>query len=470
MSARHSASPLSSPDGYSDSSARSDVSGFDFAARPDEGQRSSTKRASFHLTPIASRSSPRGSAANSANAGRESPNINSPKSRFSPRGSEQSAAQRSPKELFGGRPSLSAIAQSPGFRSSPRQLQQAAPAIGAGSDLEPRAASSAAAELKDYVHDPLMTLRTNREHSDLVIRERDDEPHLRFMTLHFTPATQQAVEAFRSDWSEERDALLQDDLFLRNKRAAFFCVFSDKQSLQSPAVKSHILRPSDIREVASSDPDGCTAHSFPDSDVNTNGASALDSTTPTAFYPSASSCMPLHASESAGNDGVAASRCHAVIHNLDTGASAICTMCCDLTASATDCPVDLPVISLPASSVKQFRPGQPRRGRPPSGAPSVVEDSPIPSPEIRPYSCVSLSSLGKDKAKFCVVPNMQAFCNGQTTVDAAPDSIAPALGTVGQCTLEDYEEFYSKEWEELSPIEREIRCVCLPIFAFEPQT
>jgi hypothetical protein len=468
MSARHSASPLSSFDCFSDSSAATDVSDF-ASARPDEGQNSSAKRASFHLTPTASRSSPRGSAASSANAGRESPNINSPKSKFSPRGTEQNAAQRSPKELFGVRSSLSAIAQSPGFRSSPRQLQQAAPAACAGNVLEHRAASSAAVELKDYVHDPLMTLRTNREHSDLVIRERDDEPHLRFMTLHFTPATQQAVEAFRSDWNEERDALLQDELFLRNKRAAFFCVFSDKQSLQSPAVKSHILRPSDIREVASSDPDGCTAHSFPDADVNANCASALDSTTPTAFSPSASLCMPLHASESAVIDNVAASRCHAVIHNLDTGASAICSMCCDLTASAAHLPVDLPVISLPASSVKQSRPGQPRRGRPPSEL-SVVEDSPVPSPEIRPYSCVSLSSLGKDKAKLCVVPNMQAFCNGQITVDAAPDSIAPALGTVGHCTLEDYEEFYSKEWEELSPIEREIRCVCLPIFAFEPQT
>ena len=464
-----SASPLSSSDCYSDSSAGSEVSDF-VSPRPDEGHRSSTKRASFHLTPIASRSSPRGSAASSANASRDSPNINSPRSKFSPRGTEQNVAQRSPKELFGVRSSLSAIAQSPGFRSSPKQLQQAVPTACAGSDLEHGAASSAAVELKDYVHDQLMTLRTNREHSDLVIRERDDEPHLRFMTLHFTPATQQAVEAFRSDWSEERDALLQDDLFLRNKRAAFFCVFSDKQSLQSPAVKSHILRSSDIREVASSDADGCNAHSFPDADVNANGAPALDSTTPTA---SASSCMPLHASESAGIDNVATSRCHAVIHNLDTGASAICTMCCDLNASAADCPLDLPVISLPASSVKQLRPGQlppPRRGRRPSGAPSVVDDSPIPSPEIRPYSCVSLSSLGKDKAKCCVVPNMQAFCNGQATVDAAPDSIAPALGTVGQCTLEDYEEFYSKEWEDLSPIEREIRCVCLPIFAFEPQT
>jgi hypothetical protein len=39
----------------------------------------------------------------------------------------------------------------------------------------------------------------------------------------------------------------------------------------------------------------------------------------------------------------------------------------------------------------------------------------------------------------------------------APDVILPALGNAGNGILEEYEEFYSQDWERLGPVDREIR-------------
>jgi hypothetical protein len=311
--------------------------------------------------------------------------------------------------------------------------------------------------MKDYLEDPLMALRTNREHGDLVIRERDDEPHLRFMSLYFTPATAQAVNAFKSDWSEERDALLQDDVFSSNKRAAFFCLFTDKQSLQSPQVRSHILRPSEMREAAASDPDASAGQSF--SGIDANGAASLREATPTAVTPAASSSHPIIASDATQRDCPANFRCHTVLHNMDSGASALCTMLFGAKDSAAESLVDLPEVPQLPSFAKHARPGQPRKGRPPSVSSHAVTDLPSPSTtEIRPYSCVNLGNLGKEKTKCCIVPSMQPRDHVDLHEAVAPDMITPALGNVGQCSLEDFEEFYSKEWDALGSIDREIRC------------
>jgi hypothetical protein len=210
-----------------DLSDNSEVSNFASPPQPlDMSPKCSSENAApmSLASPTASRSH-RGSARPSPNrdnispAGKQSPRIFSPNPKFSPKGIELSAAPRSPKHHINAGLSLAAGASPTGLRSSPN-VQQYAQHSDVDDNLHSRASSSV--KLRDYLDDPLMTLCTNREHSDLVIRERDDEPHLRFMSLHFTPATPQAVAAFRSDWTEERDALLQDDVFMGNKRAVFF--------------------------------------------------------------------------------------------------------------------------------------------------------------------------------------------------------------------------------------------------------
>jgi hypothetical protein len=469
MSSRRSASPLSNSDRLSDASVESDVS--DFAAL-DASTRSSARHAPSCQSPAASRlrgspkdhrPSPTGSYSSPTSAGKDSPRVTSPKSNFSPKGSGQLVAQRSPRGLIGVRSSLSAGAASPGIRSSPRPQQQAPQSSHVDRDTEQHS-RTASLNMKDYLDDPLMNLRTNREHSDLVIRERDDEPHLRFMSLHFTPASTQAVNAFRSDWSEERDALLQDDLFSSNKRAAFFCLFSDKQSLQSPNVRAHILRPSEIREAAASDPDGCASQSFSGADAN--GTACSKNATPTAVPHVASLSDALPSSDQATPDVGAHSPCHAVVHNANTGASALCSMRVEVSLSSAQCLEDLPEVAQPASSGKYARPFQSRMGRPSAASPTV-KDLPVPSTtEIRYHSYVTISNLGKERAKCCIVPSMQQSHCGHSNAADAPDMITPALGNVGQCTLEEFEEFYSKEWEELGSIDREIRCVRPLIAAF----
>jgi hypothetical protein len=320
-----------------------------------------------------------------------------------------------------------------------------------------------AAKLNDYIDDPLMKLRTNREHSDLVIRERDDEPHLRFMSLHFTAATPHAIEAFRSNWSEERDALLQDDEFMHNKRAAFLWMFSDKQCLQSPGVKAYILRPSEIREITSNDPDVCNIQVLSDTVANGSGLSAVSPSDVT--LASRYSNNPVHVSESASSDGSSDTSCHAVIHNIDTGATAMCTMHVDVDTLAAEGLVDLPAASHLISSGKHARPGQPRKIRPPSAVSPYTDDSSVPAIETRPYSSVALSNLGSLKAKHCVVPSMQNFDRNRSSTTDHPDFPPPALGEVGQCALEEFEMFDSTSWDSLSTIDREIRYVLLRIIA-----
>jgi hypothetical protein len=465
MSSRRSASPNSNSD-RSDASAESDVSHL---AAIDVSPRCSAKHASFGPSPTSSRyrDSPKdsrpiakGSYVSQIITGKESPSVISPKSKLGLKGDEHDVAHRSPKELFANRSCLASSTPSPGKRSLSMPQLQAAHVSCADGDSEQRSRMGAAINLKNYIDDPLMKLRTNREHSDLVIRERDDEPHLRFMSLHFTPATTHAVNAFRSDWSEDSDALLQDDVFLSNKRAAFFCLFSDKRSLQSPNVKAHILRPSEIRDSASSDPDKLAAQAI--SEVDVNGTISLNKNTPTAN--SALSPNAVLPADMATCDSGAHPCCHAVIHNLDTGASALCKMNFDIKHSAAASLVDLPEVVLPASSIKHARPFPSRKGRPPAASP-VVEDLSVPSKtETRSYSCVTLNSLGKERTKCCIVPSMQQGDFVDLDAADAPDMITPALGHLGQCSLEEFEEFYSKEWEELGPIDREIRCVC-PLIA-----
>jgi hypothetical protein len=282
------------------------------------------------------------------------------------------------------------------------------------------------------------------------------------MSLYFTPATQQAVEAFRSNWSEENDALLQDDVFSSNKRAVFFCVFSDKQSLQSQSVKAHILRPSEA-QTAASVPDGTTSQLI--SCADTGCSAPLDNVTPTATPLSASQRTPLDATQTVTFDSGALSHCHAVIYNTDSGASALCTMRVDVDAAAVQRLVDLPVVSPPASSVRHSRSGQLRKGKPPSAASPPAEDLPLPPTENCSHSCVTLSSLGKDKTKCCIVPNMQKSNIGHFNAADEAEAIVPALGNVGKCDLEEFEGFFSKEWEGLGPVDREIRCVGLSFLA-----
>jgi hypothetical protein len=455
-----------------DASDNSEVSNFGVPPQTlDASLMCSTRQklSASHTSPTATRSqrgsarpSPRGSAASPA--GKESPRVTSPNSKCSPQGTGRGKVLRSPKELFDSCSSLAAGSPPTGFRSSPKR-QQFLQQSEVNDESEQHSRASSSIKLKDYLDDPLMTLRTNREHSDLVIRERDDEPHLRFMSLHFTPATPQAVEAFRSDWSEERDALLQDDVFLNNKRAVFFCVFSDKQSLHSQSVKAHILRPSEV-QTAASDPDGIGSQLI--SGVDYNGSSDHHDVAAQSSMPlSASSSTPVL--DAVTLDGSPVSRCHAVIHNADTGASAICKMRFDIDASAAECLADLPLAPLPASSAKHTRPGQWRKGRPPSAASPSAEDSPLPSTEMRSHSFVTLSGLGKDKTKCCIVPNMQKGETCHFSASNAPDMIMPALGNVGQGDVEEFEGFYSKEWEGLGPVDREIRYVSHLISQHNPQ-
>jgi hypothetical protein len=458
MSSHFVSYPFDSDCGASDGSEVSN-----FAVPPpalDVSPKCSTKHAAStsYPSPTASRSlrgsslpSPQDGAASPA--GKEGPRITSPISKFSPKGNQQSAAPRSPRQLLNGCSPLATGSPPTGFRSSPKRQQFLQPSE-ANEDAEQHTRVSPTVELKDYLDDPLMTLRTNREHSDLVIRERDDEPHLRFMSLHFTPATTQAVEAFRSDWSEERDALLQDDIFLNNKEAVFFCVFSDKQSLQSQSVKAHILRPSEI-QTAASDPDGCTSHLS--SGLDSTCSAPLDFASPSATPLAASSSTPQHAADAAEHDTGSVRRCHAVIHNTDTGASALCKMRFDIDASAAQCLADLPVAPLPASSAKNTRTGHWRKGRPSSAGSPFTEDSPVVSTEIRSHSIATLSSLGRDRTQCCIVPNMQQGEASQRDAADAPDVILPALGNAGNGILEEYEEFYSQDWERLGPVDREIR-------------
>ncbi len=480
MSARRSGSPHSNSDRLSDSSVESDVSNFAVPAPlADISPRSSAKHSLPCTSPPASRSrgSPRhakpshvGSSPSPRSPGNESPTISTPRSNFSPKVGDHSASARSPKQLFVVGPSSTPRAPSPAVRSSPRSQHSAPQTFDVDKDAEDHSRLCASANMKDYLEDPLMALRTNREHCDLVVRERDDEPHLRFMSLYFTPATAQAVDAFKSDWSEERDALLQDDVFLSNKRAAFFCLFSDKQSLQSPQVRSHILRPSEMREAAAGDPDASAAQSF--SGIDANGTASLrEATTPTAVAPATSSSHAMLASDAAARDCPAHFRCHTVLHNIDSGASALCTMLFDAKDSAAESLVDLPEVPQLPSCAKHARPGQPRKGRPPSASSPAVTDLPSPSTtEIRPYSCVSLGSLGKEKTKCCIVPSMQQRDIVDVNEAGALDTITPALGNVGQCSLEDFEEFYSKEWAALGSIDREIRCVRPAVAALDART
>jgi hypothetical protein len=473
MSARDSTSPQTSSDRHSQ--PNSDVSGPADPPSPvrpiDVSPRGSTKQASSYQSPVVSlrsrsspketRPSPRSSAASPKCASRESPRVSSPLSKFSPKGSEQNAVPRSPKELFGNRASLASSIPSLGFRSSPRPQLQVPPPNDSDSDSQPNSRVAAVAELKDYIDDPLMKLRTNREHSDLVIRERDDEPHLRFMSLHFTPATPQAVQAFRSDWSEDRDALLQNDGFPGSKRAAYFWFVSDKQSA---AVQSLTLRPSETRQAAASDHDASTAQSL--SGVDSNSIAISSAATLSGATPSS----PVHFSDTLAPNSSADSCCHAVIHNSETGAMAMCTMRTEIDACNVESLVELPTIPQPFSTVKQSRPPKPRRGRPPLHGSAAVVESPPPSQERRSYSSVTYSNLGKDtnhhKLKCCVVPSMQKFTSDHVDASDAPDMIEPVLGNVGKCTLEEFEEFDSSAWDGLSMIDREIRYL---VFSCEMQ-
>lgn len=480
MSTRDStSSPHSSSDRHSQQN--SDVSGPACPSSPlppfDVSPRGSSKLASSYQSPMSPRSrgspketrpSPRSSAASPKCSSRESPRISNLLSKFSSKGAEQNAASRSPKELFGNRASLASSAASPGSRSQTRPLLQVPPPDDSDSDAPLNSREAVAAELNDYIDDPLMKLRTNREHSDLVIRERDDEPHLRFMSLHFTPATPQAVQAFRSDWSEERDALLQDDGFPGSKRAAFFWFGSDKRS---PAAQSLIMRPSETRQVAASDHDASAAQSLSGGDAN--GTADHDTVTSAAASLSgATPSTPMQSSDTAAPHSLADSCCHAVIHNTATGAMAMCTMRTDINASAVESLVDLPATLQPASTIKHSRPCQPpRRGRPPLDDSSAADDSSVPSLERRSYSSVTFGNLGKDvnnhKTKCCIVPSMHKFNSEHANAADAPDVIVPALGSVGDCSLEDFEEFDSTAWDKLSLIDREIRYAC--VVALEPQ-
>lgn len=478
MSTPRSASYQSNSDSRSDASDISDVSNFAASPRPHHvsaGCSTKPATATSFPSPIASRSlrgspkeawqSPRGAAASPSS--KQSPGASSPKPKFSPKG----AVPRSPKELFASRSSLYVSSHPIDFPCSPKP-QLALQPSDVDKDSEQHSLASSAVQLADYLNDPLMTLRTNREHSDLVIRERDDEPHLRFMSLYFTPATPQAVQAFRSNWSEESDALLQDDVFLSNKRAVFFCVFSDKQSLHSQSVKAHILRPSEA-QTAACDPDGSASHLIACAD--TGNSAPLDNVTPTATPLSVSSSTPLNSTHAVTLDSGAVSRCHAVIHNADTGASALCTMRVDTNASAVEHLTDLPVVSPPASSARHARAGQLRKGKSPLAASPLAEELPLQPTELPSHSSVTLSSLGKDKTKCCIVPNMQKYDSGHLSAADEPETIVPALGNVGECDLEEFEPFYSKEWEGLCPVDREIRFVGLSLISlcvmshFSPQ-
>ncbi len=235
-------------------------------------------------------------------------------------------------------------------------------------------------------------------------------------------------------------------------------MFSDKRSLQSQSVKAHILRPSEA-QTAASEPD-----LMPPS-IDASSTPPLELVAP-PIPLSASSRTPLLAADADALDDVPISRCHAVIHNADTGASALCKMRFNINASAAECLADLPLAPLPPSAVK--RAGQSRKGRPPSTAPSsfedfpsLFEDFPAPPAEVRSHSCATLCGLGKDRVKCCVVPSMVTGETRQCHAEHPPDFIAPALGHVGEGDVEEFEEFYCQEWERLGPVDREIRCAVL---------